>query len=63
MTEPSAVIPDYRMICADCGRDNGPVSKVKYAKNKMPILPVCQCERSLFRLIDGLSPPPKENGK
>jgi hypothetical protein len=46
------VIPDYRLICADCDHDNGPVSKVKYGKNKMPILPVCQCGRSLFYLIN-----------
>ena len=47
------MIPDYRLICSDCGQDNGPVSKVRYDKRRMPILPICKCGRSLFKLATG----------
>ena len=53
MSEPS--VEDCRLICAYCGQDNGLASKVRYI-NKMPILPVCKCGRSIFRL----SPTPKD---
>jgi hypothetical protein len=55
MTQPEEMIPDYRLICADCGHDNGLLRRVKYDKKKRPILPVCKCGRSLFTLAEPAS--------